>query len=376
MTSTVKVRPHRLVSDAAGIAELARLAGSAPWIALDTESNSMHAYRDRLCLLQLNLGGTLAVVDPLALPPGWAEPLRAVLEDPAKPVLLHGGEYDCGVMRRDLGIQLRGVVDTQQAAALLGWERTGYAAAVEKTTGVALEKAYTTHDWGLRPLGDGPMAYALDDVHYLPEVRAALEVEIEKTDIVEEFAIACRAVEESPWSGGFDPGGFWRVKGVRELHPDCLPVFAALWAWRDGVAREQDRPPGRVVNNEALLAVARHAPISFQHLRSTGLHGRILASHGNELIEVIRAARDAPAGELPPRPNHREVLPIEEEREGRLKDWRRAEAERRKVSLQVVLPAKALEHLKRHGSADLEAVPQLGPKRIRLYGERIATLAR
>ncbi|MBA3709079.1 MAG: HRDC domain-containing protein, partial [Planctomycetes bacterium] len=99
----------------------------------------------------------------------------------------------------------------------------------------------------------------------------------------------------------------------------------------------------------------------------------ILSAHGDDLIAAIKAAQ-SDAGLLPPRPRHREVLPIEEERETRLKDWRRAEAERRTVPLQVVLPAKALEYLKQHGAGDLASVPQLGAKRLRTYGADLVRL--
>jgi ribonuclease D len=68
------------------------------------------------------------------------------------------------------------------------------------------------------------------------------------------------------------------------------------------------------------------------------------------------------------------VPPEEESREQRLKDWRRGEAEKRKVPLQVVLPARALEYLKRHGAGDLAAVPQLGAKRGAGYGDKLRAL--
>jgi hypothetical protein len=98
-------------------------------------------------------------------------------------------------------------------------------------------------------------------------------------------------------------------------------------------------------------------------------------------METVRAALDQPPV-LPDRPRHRDVLPEEELRETRMKDWRRAEAENRSkaenrpVPLQVVLPAKALEYLKQHGAMDLSAVPQLGAKRRERYGAKLQELCR
>ena len=36
-------------------------------LAVDLESNSMHAYRERVCLVQLAAGGECFVLDPLAV---------------------------------------------------------------------------------------------------------------------------------------------------------------------------------------------------------------------------------------------------------------------------------------------------------------------
>jgi ribonuclease D len=373
---------HAWIDRPEGLPEVAAALAGAPWVALDTESNSMFVYRERMCLLQLNAGGRLFVVDTLALgappadgPSTALDALKPELERADRPCWLHGGEYDVGVFRRDYGIRLGGIWDSQQAASMLGWERTGYGAVVEKLCGVTLDKAWTHYDWASRPLDPGALRYALDDVVYLPRVCEQLRTDVRAADLEEEVAIANQAVADATWSGGFDPAGFWRLKGVRELKPHQLGILAALWSWRDGIARAANQPPGRLLNNEAVLGVARSAPTNFQLLKKIGLRGWFLSSHGESLIGAIKAAQSDPPP-LPARTRAREVAPAEVERETRLKDWRRGEAERRGVTLQVVLPARALEHLKQHGAADLGGVPQLGRKRAERYGERLQELCR
>jgi ribonuclease D len=74
------------------------------------------------------------------------------------------------------------------------------------------------------------------------------------------------------------------------------------------------------------------------------------------------------------------MSPEAQAREQRLKVWRREEAERRTkadgrtVPLQLVLPARALEHLTLEGAADLAAVPQLGARRMARYGDALLRL--
>jgi len=370
---------YTLVDGPATLAELAAVLDGSAWHALDTESNSGFAYLERLCLLQFNVGGRIWLVDPLALGGREGiEPLRGPLEDPGRTTYLHGGEFDVGCFKRDYDLQLAGVWDSQQAAAFLGFTKTGYGSVVEQICGVELAKAYTHYDWARRPLEDEVLAYAVDDVLYLPEICEALAARVVEADLEEEVSMAHRVVEASTWDGGYRPEGFWKIKGAGKLPPSCLPLLAELWSWRDQVARDQDRAPGRTLNNRTMLAISRNPPRNAGALRRLGVPGRVAGSrHGVELLKLVqRVRRDPP--EVPARPtspaagirNGR----VERGRGDKLKAWRNAEAERRGVPVQVVLPSRALDHLKRHGANDLEAVPQLGPKRIRLYGEALRDL--
>ncbi len=359
------------------LAPLRRALERAPCHALDTESNSGFAYQERVALLQLNVGGRLWLVDPIGLEgESWLEALRPALESPDVTTYLHGGEFDVGCLKRDFGCELRGVWDSQQAASFLGFAKTGYGAMVEQICGVELDKAYTQYDWAKRPLEPEVLDYAIDDVRYLPTMCEELKRQVDRADIEEELAIANRVVEEATWDGGFRPDGFWKIKGVGRLDRRGLAVLAALWQWRDEVARAEDRAPGRTLNNRLLLALSANPPRNRGALRRLGVRGR-LAARSAELLERVARARDEPAPAPPPREpraansvDGREI----KRREERLKAWRQKESTRRGVPLQVVLPGRALDHLRRHGANDLERVPQLGPKRIRLYGSKLREL--
>ncbi len=362
---------------------LAEKMQTAAWIALDTEGNSMFVYKEQVCLMQLNVAGELFVIDTLRIAEqgGNLDVLKSPLENPGHRCWLHGGEYDVGTLKRDYNIHLSGIWDSQQAASLLGWEKTGYGSVVERICEVKLDKAYTQYNWGTRPLDPGALLYAIDDVIYLPRVCEFLQQAISDADLEEELNIALQAVAATTWSGGFDPIGMWKIKGIREIPAHRLPVLMALYMWRDEIARTANIPPGRMLNNEVLLALTRQTPTNFQLLKRMGIKGWFIAEHGNALLDIIKYALSNPP-EVPNRPRQRDVHPEEEQREKRIKDWRRSEAENRTkaeertVPLQVVLPAKALEYLKQHGADDLQAVPQLGAKRIERYGKKLQELCR
>ncbi len=364
---------YTLVESRDGLAELGAAMTAAPEHAIDIEANSGFAYVEQICLLQVNVEGRLWLVDLVALPrrEDLLDPLRPALESATTTTFLHGGEYDVALLKRGFGIRTAAVWDSQQASSLLGWPQTGYGRLVERICGVALAKGHAFHDWARRPLAPEPLRYALDDVRYLPAVCRRLREMVREADLDEEVEIAGQAVAAATWNGGFRPDGLWRIKGVRQLDRRRLPVLTALWHWRDAAARQADMPAGRLLNNALVLAVARAAPRRPDELRRLGLRGRRLDRWGGAILRAVEAARrdPPPVPEPPavPRPG-----PAERDRNRRLRDWRRQESKRRGVTEQAVLPAAALRHLAQHGAADLAAVPQLGPKRIRLYGDSLA----
>ena len=365
---------HRWVKTVQELEVLARAFAEAPVHVIDTESNSGFVYNERLCLLQVNVGGALWVVDLLSLPgeQGALDCLRESLESDDVRTLLHGGEFDVGCFKRDYGISLGGVWDTQQAASFLGWDRTGLGSVIEAVCGISLEKAYAHYDWGRRPIAPEPLAYAVDDVRYLYQVAEHLEAAVERAELVDEVAIANETVMAATWRRPGSPDSIWRLKGVRKLPREAMPNLVALWEWRESVARLEDRPPGRVLHTELLLALARRSSSGERGVRSLGLRGRAMR-FADDIQSVLDRARanppEVPAPAKTPRPT-----PGEANRLKLLRDWRRSEAQSRGVPHQVVLPPTAMQFLARHGTVELETVPQLGAKRARVYGQKLAEL--
>lgn len=345
---------------------------AAPWIAVDTESNSMFVYREQVCLIQLNLGGSLWLIDALALESAEVSQsaLARALEDPSVPVYVHGGEYDVACLKREYGIGLRGVFDTQQAAAFLGMQRTGYGALVEAATGVVLAKGYAQYDWGTRPIDPKALRYAIDDVVHLPEVVHWIRERVRDEDLEEEVAIACAAVEEmEPHSVEVDPLKLLRHKHAKGLDPTQQAVLVRLGIWRETNAMRFNKPPGRLVSTEVLARVARAQPTELGALKRCKVGPRIERRFGRSLVAAVEDGLANPPDlrrEAGPR-----VSQSVRKRADRLRSWRREEAERRGVPPVVVLPPRALTYLSEHGAGDLLAVPHLGAKRAARYEDAL-----
>jgi ribonuclease D len=276
-----------LVSDAAGVAALAERLAAEPSVALDTESNSFHVYRERVCLLQISTRDGDFVVDPFAADPRpLGPPLAAV---PA--LVLHGADYDVRCLKRQYGWTLPGLFDTMAAARRLGRAGLGLSALVERHFHVRLSKDFQRSDWGRRPLSAEQVSYAALDTHFLLPLHDLLARELEARGLAaaarEEFS-RIAAVEPRPKV--FDPEGWRRLKGARELDARSRAVLRALWVAREERASELDRPPFKVMPEPAMVEIARRRPLSEEELlRIPGVTPTVLRRLGEVVLAAARA---------------------------------------------------------------------------------------
>jgi ribonuclease D len=274
-----------LVHDAAGLEALAaRLAGE-PAIALDTESNSFHVYRERVCLIQISTRSDDWLVDPLAVDPRPLGRVLAAVPD----LVLHGADYDVRCLKREYGLSLPGLFDTMVAARRLGRAELGLSALVEHHFGVRLAKAYQRSDWGKRPLAAEQMSYAALDTHFLLPLYDLLANELRERGLAEEARKEFQrvaAVEPRPKI--FDPEGWRRMRGAQDLDPEGRAVLRALWIAREARASALDRPPFKVMPEQTMMEVARRRPHTEEEmLRIAGVTPVVLRRMGDAALVAI-----------------------------------------------------------------------------------------
>jgi len=288
MSSTPRDPPPALVADEAAIARLAAELATEKVIALDTESNSFHAYRERVCLIQISTPAQDYVVDPLAVD---VRPLGPVLCD-GRETVLHGADYDVRCLRREYGWRLPRLFDTMIAARRLGEAGLGLSALVEARFGVRLSKAHQRSDWGRRPLAPEQVAYAALDTHYLLPLHALLGAElVARGAEAEARAEFDRTAAAEPRERVFDPEGWRRMKGARELDGPGREVLRALWLVREDRARAADRPPFKVLAEQTMIEIARRRPRSQEDLaRIPGATPSVVRRLGGDILAAVVAA--------------------------------------------------------------------------------------
>jgi ribonuclease D len=386
MTDRDPAAPALLVETSEALAALVQRLSSEPRLALDTEANSLHAFRERVCVVQLSAPGLDAIVDPLAVPD--LSPLRALvdrdLDGQPVEVVFHGGDYDITMLSREHGFSFRRVFDTMIAATLIGEERVGLAALVEKSHGVVLTKKYQTSDWARRPFTPPQLEYLRNDTRFLFDLRDRLGAALAAADLVEESEIEFRRLAALRRASPMDDLDAWReMKGADRLGDEGRAVLSRLFAWRDERAKAHDVPRFRILANEVLVALATTPPADANALaRFPGLHAVVAEGDAGPLLSAILAGLDAAArGDAPPPPDRgprsadeRARLDLVRDREERVRRWRNDEARDRRVPNVVVLPNVALRSIAESPPPDvatLAANPDVGPKRADRYGETI-----
>ena len=275
-------------------------AGEGP-LSVDTEADSFHHYREKVCLVQLTAAGRHALVDPLAGVD--LAPLAIPFATGTVRKILHGADYDVRLLSRDFGLTIVGLTDTSIAARLLGEPALGLAALLATHVNVTLDKAHQRADWSKRPLPEPMRAYAVEDTRHLEALAAILD---EKLDALGRMSWAREEYERLEgvrWRErrADDPEPFRRTKGAKGLDPAGLAVLREVWGWRDAVAQKRDRPPFKVLRDETLVALAKTLPGSIGDLtRVSGVPESIVRSpSAHELLEAIARGVACPQAERP-----------------------------------------------------------------------------
>ncbi|MEO6183428.1 MAG: HRDC domain-containing protein [Verrucomicrobiota bacterium] len=233
---------------------LAQLSGT-PWVALDTEADSLHAYPEKLCLLQISFPGADVLVDPLAridLAPLWAELRQHEL-------IFHAADYDLRLLRKIHGFVPEKIFDTMLAARLLGEKEFSLTNLVANFLEVQLEKGSQKADWAQRPLTERMENYARNDTRYLKPLSDLLRKKLEETGRLSWHRESCACLIEDCAELPSADVESWRIKGSSRLGRMPLAILRELWLWREKEAIAANKPPYFVLSHEVLVEIASGA---------------------------------------------------------------------------------------------------------------------
>jgi ribonuclease D len=328
-------------------------------LAVDSESDSLHHFPEKVCLIQLAMGdGEAFLLDPLALED--LRPLAPILADPAVVKVFHGAAYDLAAMKRDFGFAVAGLFDTMVAAQFLEMPELGLSALLATLLGVPPGKSRQKDDWAGRPLSPAQEWYAAEDVRHLIALRAHLLDALRARGRLGWVAEECRALEATPAAERvFHPDDCFQMKGVASLDPQGLAVLRELFVAREAWAQERGRPPFRVMGNETLLRLAAERPQRREDLgKIPGCSPLVVNRYGDGLLDAVSRGLAIPVADLPVirRPKKPRLDRSAERHIEALLSWRAEAAPRLGLDPGLLLPRRLIERLAQVAPPDLAAL--------------------
>jgi ribonuclease D len=259
-----------------------------PFVAVDTEFMRQTTYRPKLCLIQMAAFGIEIIVDPI----GHIDlaPFYDLMANEAVIKVFHAARQDIEIVYQEAGVIPYPLFDTQIAAMALGHgDSISYGALVKKLLKRNHDKTYQAIDWCARPLGPRQLEYALGDVTFLRDVYLKLTQRLEETGrgswLEEEVGVLT-----DPKTYAFDPADAWKRLKLGGKSRQARAIIMELAAWRERAAQAENVPRGRVIKDEAIYEIAKHAPKSLDALSRLRAVRDSVKLRGDDILRSVEAA--------------------------------------------------------------------------------------
>jgi ribonuclease D len=245
----------RVVDTEEKLASFLEVLKAATWVAVDTEADSLHAYPEKVCLIQVSTIDGDRLIDPLA-----GLDLAPFLEAlTGHELIMHGADYDLRLLRKHHEFVPSAIFDTMLAARLLGVRQFSLGHLVETYLSVKLEKGAQKANWAVRPLTPRMEAYARNDTRHLKPLADRLRQELQAIGRLGWHQESCAALIADSSRPHEKNSEAWRVKGSHILGRAGLAVLREVWGWRETEAISANRPPFFVISHESLVDIAAAA---------------------------------------------------------------------------------------------------------------------
>jgi exosome complex exonuclease RRP6 len=271
-------------------------------IAVDLEHHAYRSYQGFTCLLQISTRTEDYVIDAIQLRKHLYL-LNRPFTNPNIVKVLHGSDMDLMWLQRDFGVYVVNLFDTGQAARVFEFPSYSLAFLLKHYCDYTPQKQYQLADWRIRPLPLELIQYARSDTHYLLYIFDRMWNEALTRDQMKKntlLAIINRSKElcyKKYEKESFQSDGWRKLynKTSVSFTQSQLRVCAALFAWRDKVARLEDESTRYVLPNHMLLTISELMPTDVNGLLACchPIAPPLVRVHAHEIVAIIKRAIDA-----------------------------------------------------------------------------------
>jgi len=295
----LKQQPVEIITEQCDLEQCCAAWRTQGWFTFDTEFIRDDTFVADLCLIQVNDGQRVVLIDPLDgadLGVFWE-----LVTDASIVSVIHAGKEDFEVCLRAAGQPPRNVFDVQVGAGFVGY---GYPLSLSRLVQIALhkrlDKGQTLTDWARRPLTDDQLHYAVEDVEYLPAIYRKITGRLERAERTAWAAEEFRRFEDPNTYAPPVEDRLFKLKGSKRLDALGLAVLCELVAWRERWAEARNRPVRALVRDDILVEIAKRRPTEPSQLEV--LRGFPQARNPKivrEVIDLVRRAGETPRSSWP-----------------------------------------------------------------------------
>ena len=259
--------PFTFVDTPHGLEAMHSVLMDSPEIAVDLEHHSLRSFQGFTCLMQISTREQDFIVDTIALREHM-QVLLPAFTDPSIPKVFHGADMDVRWLEHDFGIYIVNLFDTGQAARVLQLPSFALACLLDRFCGQTPDKRFQLADWRMRPLSADMLKYARMDTHFLLFIYDKIRELLRERDaggdrlLRSTLSMSMQVAQLRYEKPVFSVDSYLSVlnRSGRIMSPGQTGVFAALFAWRDELARERDESWDFVLPTTLLFKLATAMP--------------------------------------------------------------------------------------------------------------------
>ncbi|PKO07323.1 MAG: hypothetical protein CVU41_01090 [Chloroflexi bacterium HGW-Chloroflexi-3] len=370
MVSNV-IQPAILIETTRHLLEMISDLRIQPSIGVDTESNSLFEYQEKICLIQFSTMDQDYLVDTIKLKD--LSPLNEIFKSDAIEKIFHAAEYDLMCLKRDFHFEFNNIFDTMIASRILGFRSIGLQSLLKDYFDVDVEKKYQRANWGKRPLPNEMQQYAQCDTHYLIDLRKIL---LEKLKQENKLELAIEDFNRMTCVDAFvnnkNNDHYWKIIKGSSLSHQQENVLIEIYFLRENLAKQLNRPPFKVFGNQTIVELAKKMPKYENQLNSiSGLSPKLILNYGEQILQSITIGLHQVSN------NRKKKIRPDQlflQKYDALKHWRKIKGIEMSIESDVVLPKEHLEqiaHKKNCTLSDIQEIMRNIPYRFQQFGKEI-----
>ena len=226
-------------------------------IALDIEAESnLHAYGERLCLMQIFDGVNSIIIDPFKID---NDTLKLFFENKNILKVMYDASSDLSLLKNTADIEVKSILDLRPAVELLDYEKKDLHSVVAFELGIFLEKKrkYQQNNWINRPVSEKAIDYALNDVLHLLALKDVILAKLYTKKLFEPFFLKNLQIQNKDYTR--DPEDKYRkISGYGSLRDEKKAIFRRIFDIREKYAKLYDMPPHRVIQKDDLIRIVKN----------------------------------------------------------------------------------------------------------------------